>query len=184
MCVIIGELSNKLVTIRDSANRPQRYTKIEVLVSKIFFVDRNDKEDFPELMEDWEKTEPEDQEYWDDEEDDMPFNLLLELLFYDVYSEYLMQRDGLLFNGMTAILTEAMSKKKIKAAGFKEKINGWIKLYSGIMKYMPRESVTERGDAEDKAQLMRAITDTVKSNEIGRQSDKGGYLLSAISCLC
>ena len=27
---------------------------------KIFFVDRNDKEDFPEPMEDWEKTESED----------------------------------------------------------------------------------------------------------------------------
>ncbi|MBQ2174766.1 MAG: hypothetical protein II453_06855 [Alphaproteobacteria bacterium] len=60
------------------------------------------------------------------------FNLLLELFFYDVYGEYLMQSVGLLFNGMTAILTEAMSK----AASFKELINGWIKLYSGIMKYI------------------------------------------------
>lgn len=64
------------------------------------------------------------------------FNLLLELFFYDVYGEYLMQSVGLLFNGMTAILTEAMSKKKIKVASFKELINGWIKLYSGIMKYI------------------------------------------------
>ena len=63
MCVIIGELSNKLATIKDSAGRPQRYTKIEVIVRKIFFVDRNDKEDIPEPMEDWEKTEQEDQEY-------------------------------------------------------------------------------------------------------------------------
>ena len=40
---------------------------------KMFFVDRNDKEDIPELMEDWEKAEPEDQEYWDEDEDDIPF---------------------------------------------------------------------------------------------------------------
>ena len=73
MCVIIGELSNKLVTIKDSADRPQRYTKTEVIVRKIFFVDRNDKEDIPELMEDWEKAEPEDQEYWDEVEKDLPF---------------------------------------------------------------------------------------------------------------
>ena len=73
MCVIIGELSNKLVTIKDSADRPQRYTKIEVIVRKMFFVDRNDKEDVPELMEDWQKTEQEPQEYWDDDKDDMPF---------------------------------------------------------------------------------------------------------------
>lgn len=73
MCVIIGELSNKLVTIKDSAGRPQRYTKIEVVVHKIFFVDRNDKEDIPEPMEDREKAEPEGQEYWDDDGDDMSF---------------------------------------------------------------------------------------------------------------
>ena len=40
---------------------------------KIFFVDSNDKEDIPEPMENWEKIEREDQEYWDDDEDDMPF---------------------------------------------------------------------------------------------------------------
>ena len=73
MCVIIGELSNKLVTIKDSAGRPQRYTKKEVFMRKMFFVDRNDKKDIPEPMEDWEKTVPEDQEYWDDGEDDIPF---------------------------------------------------------------------------------------------------------------
>ena len=70
MCVIIGKLSNKLVTIKDSADRPQRYTKIEVIVRKMFFVDRNDKEDIPEPMEDWEKAELKAQEYWDD---DIPF---------------------------------------------------------------------------------------------------------------
>ena len=64
------------------------------------------------------------------------FNLLLELFFYDVYGEYLIQRDGLLFDGMTDMLIEAVSKKKIKAAGFKEQINGWMKLYSIIMRYM------------------------------------------------
>ena len=71
MCVIIGELSNKLVTIKDSADRPQRYTKIEVIVHKIFFVDRNDKP-VDEPMEDWKKPEAEEQEYWDDDESDLP----------------------------------------------------------------------------------------------------------------
>ena len=72
MCVIIGELSSRLITTRDSVDRPQRYTKIEVIVHKIFFVDRNDKP-VDEPMEDWEKTEPEEQEYWDDDDDDLPF---------------------------------------------------------------------------------------------------------------
>lgn len=85
---------------------------------------------------------------------------------------------------MTDMLIEAMSKKKIKAASFKELINGWIKLYSIIMRYMLQESVTENGDTEAKAQLMRAVADAVKSNEIGRQSDNGRHLLSAIFCLC
>ena len=85
---------------------------------------------------------------------------------------------------MTDMLIEAMSKKKIKAAGFKELIDGWTKLHSSLMKYMPCESATEKGDTKAKAQLMRAITDTVKSNEIDRQSDNGGYLLSVVSCLC
>ena len=40
---------------------------------KIFFVDRDNKEDIPEPMEDWQKTEQEPQEYWDDDKDDMPF---------------------------------------------------------------------------------------------------------------
>ena len=82
------------------------------------------------------------------------------------------------------MLIEAMSKEKIKVAGFKEQINGWTKLYSIIMRYMPGESATEKGDTEAKAQLMRAITEAIKSDEIGRQSDNGGYLLSAIFCLC
>ena len=35
MCVIIGELSSRLITTRDSVDRPQRYTKIEVIVQMI-----------------------------------------------------------------------------------------------------------------------------------------------------
>ena len=73
MCVIIGELNSRLITTKDSVDRAQRYSKLEVIVHKIFFVDRNDKEDISEPMEDWEKAEPEDQEYWDDDEDDLPF---------------------------------------------------------------------------------------------------------------
>ena len=70
MCVIIGELSSRLVTTRDSVDRPQKYAKIEVIVHKIFFVDRNDKPDVDEATADWQKAEP--QEYWDDDED-LPF---------------------------------------------------------------------------------------------------------------
>ena len=84
---------------------------------------------------------------------------------------------------MTDILTEVMSKKKIKVAGFKERINGWTKLYSIIMRYMLQESATENGDTEAKAQLMRAVADAVKSDEMAKAT-KGGYLLSAISCSC
>ena len=73
MCVIIGELSSRLITTRDSVDRPQRYTKIEVIVHKIFFVDRNDKPEVNEPMEDWQKPEAEEQKYWDDDEDDIPF---------------------------------------------------------------------------------------------------------------
>ena len=63
MCVIIGELSSRLITTRDSVDRPQRYTKIEVIVHKIFFVDRNDKPEVNEPMEDWQKPEAEEQKY-------------------------------------------------------------------------------------------------------------------------
>ena len=52
MCVIIGELINRLVNIKDSAERTQRYTKLEVLVHKIFFVDREGKEEINEPRED------------------------------------------------------------------------------------------------------------------------------------
>lgn len=44
MCVIIGELSNKLVTIKDSAGRPQRYAKIEVGRKKHLFAIFSDSE--------------------------------------------------------------------------------------------------------------------------------------------
>lgn len=38
----------------------------------------------------------------------------------NTYGEYLIQSAGLLFDGMNYILTEAMSKKKIKTASFRE----------------------------------------------------------------
>lgn len=66
MCVIIGELSNNLVTVKESG---QKYTKLEVIVHKIFFVDGNNKKASNEPMEDWQQGEPED---WDDE-GDLPF---------------------------------------------------------------------------------------------------------------
>lgn len=70
MCVIIGELSNKLVTIKDSADRPQRYTKTEVIVRKMFFVDGNNKKASSDTMADWQQAEPDD---WDEVEKDLPF---------------------------------------------------------------------------------------------------------------
>ena len=70
MCVIIGELSSRLVTTRDSVDRPQKYAKIEVIVHKIFFVDGNNKKASSDTMADWQKAEPED---WDDDEGDLPF---------------------------------------------------------------------------------------------------------------
>ena len=76
---------------------------------------------------------------------------------------------------MTDMRIEAMSKKKIKVAGFKEQINGWIKLYSIIMRYVLHESVSENGGAEAKAQLMRAIADTVKSDEMDKTTMGGIY---------
>ena len=39
----------------------------------------------------------------------------------NAYGEYLIQSAGLLFDGMNDILTEAMSKKKIKTASFRER---------------------------------------------------------------
>ena len=69
MCVLIGELSNNLVTIKGGSDEPKKYAKIEVIVHKIFFVDGN-KPKSNEITEDWGK--PEGQEYWDDEED-LPF---------------------------------------------------------------------------------------------------------------
>ena len=48
---------------------------------------------------------------------------------------------------------------------------------------MLQESVSENGDTEAKAQLMRAVADAVKSDEMAK-AIMGGYLLSAISCLC
>lgn len=65
MCVIIGELNSRLITTKDIADRLQKYLKLEVIVHKIFFVDRNDKP-VDEPMENWKKPEQEEQENWDD----------------------------------------------------------------------------------------------------------------------
>ena len=83
---------------------------------------------------------------------------------------------------MTDMLIEAMSKEKIKAAHFKELIDGWIKLYSIIMRYMLQESVTENGDTEAKAQLMRAVTDTVKSDEMDKATMEDIYYQPSPVC--
>ena len=64
-CVIIGELNSRLITTKDIADRLQKYLKLEVIVHKIFFVDRNDKP-VDEPMENWKKPEQEEQENWDD----------------------------------------------------------------------------------------------------------------------
>ena len=81
MCVMIGELSNKLVTIKDSADRPQRYTKIEVIVCKIFFVDRNEKEDIPNQWRIGRKQSQKTKNIGTMMRTIFHFNLLLELFF-------------------------------------------------------------------------------------------------------
>lgn len=73
MCVVIGELNSRLITAKDSVNRPQRYIKLEVIVHKIFFVDRKERSEANEPMEDWQKPDLQEQEYWDCEDDDLPF---------------------------------------------------------------------------------------------------------------
>ncbi len=92
--------------------------------------------------------------------------------------EHLLKNKDMFLAGINDILTEAMSKKKIRAVGFKELINGWTKLHSNIMKYIPRNSVTENGDAAAKAQLMSAITDAIKSDEMDKATMESIYYQS------
>ena len=88
---------------------------------KIFFVDRNEKEDIPNQWRIGRKQSQKTKNIGTMMRTIFHFNLLLELFFYDVYGKYLIQRDGLLFDGMTAILTEAMSK----AASFTKIFKKW-----------------------------------------------------------
>ena len=73
MCVVIGELNSRLITAKDSVNRPQKYTKLEVIVHKIFFVDRKERSEASATMEDWQKPDLQEQEYWDCDDDGLPF---------------------------------------------------------------------------------------------------------------
>lgn len=56
---------------------------------------------------------------------------------------------------MTDMLIEAMSKKKIKVASFKELINGWIKLYSGIIVHNLKERINSE-------MLFRCVTMSIR----------------------
>ena len=91
------------------------------------------------------------------------------------YGEHLLNNTDLFLVGMDNILAEALSKKKIKAADFKELVDGWAKFYSCIMQYVPRENVTESGDTDAKEQLMSAIADAIKSNKMDKATAESIY---------
>lgn len=91
------------------------------------------------------------------------------------FIERLLSNKDVFFDGMENILIEAVSKKKIKAADFKELIDGWAKFYSCIMQYVPRENVTDSGDTDAKEQLMSAIADAIKSNKMDKATAESIY---------
>ena len=93
----------------------------------------------------------------------------------NAYGEHLLKNKDLFLAGMDNILAEALSKKKIKAAEFKELIDGWSKMHANIMEYIPRESAAQSGDVDAKAQLMSAITDAIKSNKMDRATAESIY---------
>lgn len=91
------------------------------------------------------------------------------------FIERLLSNKDVFFDGMENILIEATSKKKIKAADFKELVDGWAKFYSCIMQYVPRENVTDSGDVDAKEQLMSAIADAIKSNKMDKATAESIY---------
>lgn len=91
------------------------------------------------------------------------------------YGEHLLNNTDLFLVGMDNILAEALSKKKIKTAEFKELIDGWSKMHANIMEYIPRESAAQSGDVDAKAQLMAALTDAIKAERMDRATAESIY---------
>ena len=91
------------------------------------------------------------------------------------YGEHLKETIGFIMKGMDAMLAEALSKKKIKAAEFKELVDGWSKMHDNIMECIPHEEVTGGGDVDAKQQLMSALTDAIKSNKMDKATAESIY---------
>ena len=93
----------------------------------------------------------------------------------NAYGEHLKETIGFIVKGMDAVLAEALSKKKIKAAEFKELIDGWSKMHANILDCIPHEEVTGGGDVDAKQQLMSALTDAIKSNKMDKETAESIY---------
>lgn len=93
----------------------------------------------------------------------------------NAYGEHLLKNNDAFLAGMDIIFAEALSKKKVKAASFKELIEGWSKLHSNIIEYIPREGAAPSGDVDAKAQLMSALTDAIKSNHMDKATAESIY---------
>lgn len=91
------------------------------------------------------------------------------------YCEHFSQNMDMIMSGMDAMLVEAFSKKTIKKAELKELIDGWSKLHANIMEYVPRDTMSESGDVEAKAQLINAIEEAVKANTMDKAAMEGIY---------
>lgn len=109
-------------------------------------------------------------------------NLVLKNLFEEyrvqignAYGAHLHETVGFIMKGMDAMLAEALSKKKIKAAEFKELIDGWSKMHSNIMDCIPHDDATGGGDADAKAQLMNALTDAIKAEKMDKATMESIY---------
>lgn len=89
--------------------------------------------------------------------------------------EHLLKNKDILLTGMDTILAEALSRKKVKAADFKDLVDGWFKVYSSVVNYVPREGATQTGDVEAKNQLMDAVADAIKSDEMDKQTAESIY---------
>lgn len=91
------------------------------------------------------------------------------------YGEHLKETIGFIVKGMDAALAEALSKKKIKDASFKELTDGWTKLHSSIMECIPRENAVDSGDVDAKAQLLNAISNAVQAEEMDKATAESIY---------
>ncbi len=89
--------------------------------------------------------------------------------------EHLLKNKDIFLAGMDVIFAEALSRRKVKTASFKELIDGWFKLYSGVLGYVPREGAAESGDVDARNQLMDAIADAIKSDKMDKATAESIY---------